>query len=154
MSQFESPAFFGGHIFPLPQSTALGRRRACMYQERKPSRTEIAAILATCDCDAHCGPKRLRLCDLGALRSGAKKQPKEKGFRPDFPQTSTRHSCGRPGSRALGRPAKSWKNKHLGADIHDPNARTSGAKFWEGDATRHFSVKKKGLSVKRREAIQ
>ena len=28
------------------------------------------------------------------------------------------------------------------------------ADFWEGDATKHFSVKKKGFSVKRREAIQ
>ena len=26
--------------------------------------------------------------------------------------------------------------------------------FWEGDATKHFSVKKKGFSVKRGEAIQ
>ena len=28
------------------------------------------------------------------------------------------------------------------------------ADFWEGDATKHFSVEKKGFSVKRREAIQ
>ena len=35
------------------------------------------------------------------------------------------HSYGRPGSKALGRPSKPWKNKHLGADIHHLNARTS-----------------------------
>ena len=29
-----------------------------------------------------------------------------------------------------------------------------GADFWEGDVTKHFSVKKKGVSVKRGEAIQ
>ena len=28
------------------------------------------------------------------------------------------------------------------------------AEFWEGDATKHYSVKKKGFSVKRGEAIQ
>ena len=28
------------------------------------------------------------------------------------------------------------------------------ADFWEGDATKHFSVKEKGFSVKRGEAIQ
>ena len=35
------------------------------------------------------------------------------------------HSCWRPGSKASSRPSKLWKDKHLGADIHDPNARTS-----------------------------
>ena len=34
------------------------------------------------------------------------------------------------------------------------NKRLLGADFWEGDATKHFSVKKKGFSVKRGEAIQ
>ena len=32
---------------------------------------------------------------------------------------------GRPGAKASVRPSKSWKNKHFGADIHDPKARTS-----------------------------
>ena len=31
----------------------------------------------------------------------------------------------RPRSKTSGRPPKPWKNKRLGADIHDPNARTS-----------------------------
>ena len=30
---------------------------------------------------------------------------------------------GRPGAKASVRPSKSWKNKHFGADIHDPKAR-------------------------------
>ena len=33
---------------------------------------------------------------------------------------------GRPGAKASVRPSESWKkNKHFGADVHDPNARTS-----------------------------
>ena len=32
---------------------------------------------------------------------------------------------GRPGAKTSVRPSKSWKNKHFGADIHDPKARTS-----------------------------
>ena len=53
-----------------------------------------------------------------------KKQPKEKVFGPDIPRTSRGHSCGRPGPKNSGRPSKPWKNKHLGVDIHDPNAWT------------------------------
>ena len=34
-------------------------------------------------------------------------------------------SCGHPGSKTSGRPLKPWKNKHLDAGVHDPNARTS-----------------------------
>ena len=32
---------------------------------------------------------------------------------------------GRPGAKASVKPSKSWKNKHFGADVHDPKARTS-----------------------------
>ena len=32
---------------------------------------------------------------------------------------------GRPGAKTSVKPSKSWKNKHFGADIHDPKARTS-----------------------------
>ena len=30
---------------------------------------------------------------------------------------------GRPGAKTSVKPSKSWKNKHLGADVHDPKAR-------------------------------
>ena len=53
------------------------------------------------------------------------KQSKEKVFGLDIPRTSRGHSCGRPGSKTSGRPSKPLKNKHLGADVHDPNTRTS-----------------------------
>ena len=44
-----------------------------------------------------------------------------------------RISCGRPrgypggrtGAKASIKPSKSWKNRHFGADVHDPKARTS-----------------------------
>ena len=32
---------------------------------------------------------------------------------------------GRPGAKTSVKPSKSWKNKHFGADVHDPKARTS-----------------------------
>ena len=32
---------------------------------------------------------------------------------------------GRPGAKTWVKPSKSWKNKHFGADAHDPKARTS-----------------------------
>ena len=35
------------------------------------------------------------------------------------------HSRGYPGPKLRSGHSKSWKNKHLGADIHDPKARTS-----------------------------
>ena len=42
-----------------------------------------------------------------------------------YPRMSMRISRGRPGATDLVRPSKSWKNKHFGADVHDPKARTS-----------------------------
>ena len=39
--------------------------------------------------------------------------------------TSGGHLGGCPGSKTLGRPSKPCKNNHFGADIDDPNARTS-----------------------------
>ena len=35
------------------------------------------------------------------------------------------HSCGRPGPKTPVRHSESWKNRHVGADIHDLKARTS-----------------------------
>ena len=32
---------------------------------------------------------------------------------------------GHPGAKTSVKPSKSWKNKHFGADVHDPKARTS-----------------------------
>ena len=32
---------------------------------------------------------------------------------------------GSPGTKTSVKPSKSWKNKHFGADVHDPKARTS-----------------------------
>ena len=56
----------------------------------------------------------------------------------DILRTSRGHSCGRPGSKTPGRPSEPWKNKHLGADIHDPNARTS---MTPGGAQKNFAQK-------------
>ena len=61
-------------------------------------------------------------CSIVFPREPKKKQPTEEVFGPDILRTSQDHSCGRPGSKTSGRPSKPWKNRHLGADIHDPNA--------------------------------
>ena len=50
--------------------------------------------------------------------SGTEKQPKEKVFVADIPRTSG-------GQKASSRPLKHLKEKHMGADIHGPNAWTS-----------------------------
>ena len=57
--------------------------------------------------------------------SGKKKQPKGEDSRPDIPRTSGGHSRGYPGSKLWSGPSKPWKKKYFGADIHDPQARTS-----------------------------
>ena len=58
--------------------------------------------------------------------SRTKNQPKEEVFGLDIPRTSGGHSRGYPGPKLRSGRSKSWKkNKHLGADIHDPKARTS-----------------------------
>ena len=59
-----------------------------------------------------------------ATLSRAKNQPKEEVFGTDVPRTSGGHSRGCPGPKLRSGRSKSWKNKHLGADIHDPKART------------------------------
>ena len=64
---------------------------------------------------------RLRL----RFYSRTENQPKEEVFGPDIPQTSGGHSRGYPSPKLRSGRSKSWKNKHLGADIHDPKARTS-----------------------------
>ena len=57
--------------------------------------------------------------------SRTKSQPKEEVFGTDIPRTSGGHSRGYPGPKLRSGGSKSWKNKHLGTDIHDPKARTS-----------------------------
>ena len=57
--------------------------------------------------------------------SGTKNQPKEEVLGTAIPRTSAGHSRGYPGPKTSVRVLKILKNKHLGADIHDPKARTS-----------------------------
>ena len=57
--------------------------------------------------------------------SRTKNQPKEEVFGTDIPRTSGGHSRGYPDPKLRSGRSKSWKNKHFGADIHDPKARTS-----------------------------
>ena len=57
--------------------------------------------------------------------SRTKNQPKEEVFGTDVPRTSGGHSRGYPGPKLRSGRSKSWKNKHFGADIHGPKARTS-----------------------------
>ena len=67
-------------------------------------------------------------CRFGRLlweKSRTKNQPKEEVFGTDIPRTSGGHSHGYPGPKLRSGRSKSWKNKYLGADIHDPKARTS-----------------------------
>ena len=68
-----------------------------------------------------------RLRGFRGLRKSprTKSQPKEEVFRADIPRTSGGHSRGYPGPELHSGRSKSWKNEHLGADIHDPKTRTS-----------------------------
>ena len=71
------------------------------------------------------GVSRTGPLSLPSYRSRTKNQPKEEVFGPDIPRTSGGHSRGYPGPKFRSGRSKSWKNKHLGADIHDPKPRTS-----------------------------
>ena len=57
--------------------------------------------------------------------SRTKNQPKEEVLGTDIPRTSGGRSRGYPGPKLRSGRPKSWQNKHLGADVHDPKARTS-----------------------------
>ena len=60
-------------------------------------------------------------------------------------------------SAPLARPKSSEKKtkiSHFHNSLQVPKIPKFRADFWEGDVTKHFSVKKKGFSVKRGEAIQ
>ena len=69
------------------------------------------------------------VCEDGIPRKGENQErkisPKEEVFGTDTPRTSGGHSRGYPGPKLQSGQSKSWKNKHLGVDIHDPKARTS-----------------------------
>ena len=69
-------------------------------------------------------PFKTHFCFLAFL-SRTKNQPKEEVFGTDIVRTSGGHSRGYPDPKLRSGQSKSWKNKHLGADIHDPKARTS-----------------------------
>ena len=64
---------------------------------------------------------------MSGLNSRTKIQPKEGVFGTGIPQTSGGHSRGYPGPKLRSGQSKSSNNKHVGADIHDPKARTSTA---------------------------
>ena len=69
-------------------------------------------------------------CSRGARRAREKKsrtktQPKEQVSGTDTPCTSEGHSRRYPGPKLRSGRSKFRKNKHFGADIHDPKARTS-----------------------------
>ena len=70
-------------------------------------------------------PRRVRPLRRAPYVSRTKNQPKEEVLGTDIPRTTGGHSRGYPGPELRSGPSKSWKNKHLGADIHDPKARTS-----------------------------
>ena len=58
--------------------------------------------------------------------SRTKNQPKQQVSGTDIPRTFGGHARGYPGQKLRWGQSKSWKkNKHVGADIHDPKARTS-----------------------------
>ena len=54
-----------------------------------------------------------------------KKTAQRESFWAGYPADVPRSFVQTSGSKPSGRPSKPWKSKHLGADIHDPNARTS-----------------------------
>ena len=72
-------------------------------------------------------PKKVETPRFGNRRCllGTKNQPKEEVFGTDIPRTSGGHLRGFPGPKLRSGRSKACKNKHFGADIHDPKARTS-----------------------------
>ena len=83
----------------------------------------------TCMKDAMTGDKITKSRETPIAKScpfsRTKNQPKEEVFGTDIPRTSGGHSRGYPGQELRSGRSKSWKNKHFGADIHDPKVRTS-----------------------------
>ena len=59
----------------------------------------------------------------GSRKDSTRYESFRAGYPADVPGQKLR--AGRLGSKAAGRPSKSWKNRHLDMDVHDPNARTS-----------------------------
>ena len=61
----------------------------------------------------------------GTVFQERKSSPKNKSWGRISRGRQRGYPGGRPGAKTSVRPSKSWKNKHFGADIHDPKARTS-----------------------------
>ena len=73
----------------------------------------------------HSEKHRLENTVCYSLDLGTEKQPKEKVPGTDIPQTSRGHSCGRPGSKTLGRPLKPWNCDLTSSHRPPPNTRSN-----------------------------
>ena len=101
-------------------------------------------------CDSHVEKQKKRTrcwnaMEIGAtLRQERKSNPMNKfwdrvsGGRP-------RGYPGRPGAKTSVKPSKSRRNKHFGADVHDPKARTS---MTPGACKKNFGRKNVGLNFR------
>ena len=70
-------------------------------------------------------PTRSNLEGVSKIRNG--KSAQRVSFGAGYPRRYPgRYPGGRPGAKTSVKPSKSWKkNKHFGADVHDPKARKS-----------------------------
>ena len=85
---------------------------------------------------------------LSGLVSGTKKQPKEQVLGPDIRRTSTwicRRTSGQKLRSGPQNPGK--KNKHIGADVHEPKARTSmtPGRFKKNSGQKNFRLNFRSL---------
>ena len=99
----------------------LGPSKVCLPWVSKRGIWDVPRILPGC-------PRPLGVFKNFVQKkvSRKKSQHKEEVFGTDIPRTSGGHSRGYPGPKFRSGDLKSWKkNQHLGADIHDPKARTS-----------------------------
>ena len=62
---------------------------------------------------------------IGATNQERKSSPKGKFWGRMSGGRPRGYPGGRPGAKTSVKPSKSWKNKHFGADVHEPKARTS-----------------------------
>ena len=108
---------------PLPQQHYV-HRVPLMPVKTKPV-GRIFRILQFGPLEAKTRKTRIVSISFRTKNSRTKNQPKEEVFGTDIPRTSRGHSRGYPDPKLRSGRPKSWKNKHLGADIHDPKARTS-----------------------------
>ena len=89
--------------------------------------------------------RKLRLVIVGVDDQERKSSPKSKFWGRISRGRPRGNLGGRPGAKASVGPSKSWKNKHFGAGIHDPKARTSMTRRgWK----KNFGLKKFGLNFR------